>query len=223
MHIEKVSLLLILMTTFGMAVNQDPLPDVTPLSWRKDKALIEYAEHYRKYHVNQNPLEPWPVIGVLTQPVVDDKKDHFHYDQYVLEANKDFVQMGGSYAVPIRYDLGDQDLYELLDKLNGVLFTGGNLLLLNTTSGEQHQYYKTARKIYEYSKRQKDQKNDNFLIFGVCQGYELLAYLACNDYNETLSSIVVVNENRPVHWEVDPKKESRIFADFRQDILDKMS
>lgn len=133
-----------------------------------DKAFLDRVEHFRKTHVNQNPIEPWPVIGVLTQPVVDGKKEQFNYDQYVLEANKDFVQLGGSYAVPVKYDLEDQELYQLLEKLNGVLFTGGNLLLMNTTTGEQHQYYKTAKKIYEYSKRLMDQHNETFVIFGVC-------------------------------------------------------
>ena len=80
MHILEVSLLLTLMTTVGMAVSQEPLLDTKPLAMRHDKAFFEMAEHYRKYHSNLNPVEPSPVIGILTQPVVDSKKERFNYD-----------------------------------------------------------------------------------------------------------------------------------------------
>jgi hypothetical protein len=56
-----------------------------------------------------------PVIGILTQPVADKNKPYFPYEQYVLDINKDFVQWGGSYAVPVPFDISDDELYGLLD------------------------------------------------------------------------------------------------------------
>ena len=61
------------------------------------------------------------------------------------------VELSGAIAVPIYYDMPDADLYTLLGKINGVHFTGGGLLLIDRVTGEQHPYYKTARKIFDYS------------------------------------------------------------------------
>jgi len=49
-----------------------------------------------------------------------------------------FVEMGGCIAVPIYYDMRESELKKLLSKINGVLFTGGGLTLINQTTGEQH-------------------------------------------------------------------------------------
>jgi gamma-glutamyl-gamma-aminobutyrate hydrolase PuuD len=61
----------------------------------------------------------------------------FPYDQYILEVNKIFVQQGGSIVVPIYYNIQDEHLNELLDNIDGVLFTGGGLELVNPVTGEQ--------------------------------------------------------------------------------------
>lgn len=65
--------------------------------------------------------------------------------------------MSGSIAVPVKYDSSDEELYDLLGKLKGILFTGGGLELINPVTGEQHIYYKTAKKIFNYSMRLKDE------------------------------------------------------------------
>ena len=59
-------------------------------------------------------------------------------------------------AIPIPYNIDDDSLYELLDRINGAHMTGGELTLIDIKTGEQHSYYKTAKKIFEYSKRLKD-------------------------------------------------------------------
>jgi len=56
------------------------------------------------------------------------------------------VHYAGSFAIPIRYDIKDHDLYSLLDQINGVYFTGGGLFDILDTK-----YYRTAKKIYNYS------------------------------------------------------------------------
>jgi hypothetical protein len=65
----------------------------------------------------------------------------------------------------------ESQLLELLPQINGVLFTGGGLTLINKTTGEWHPYYQTARVIFHYAKQQKDRHNLNFPIYGICQGY----------------------------------------------------
>jgi gamma-glutamyl-gamma-aminobutyrate hydrolase PuuD len=85
--------------------------------------------------------------------------------------------------------LADEDLYSLLKQLNGVYFTGGCLKLINPVTGEQHQYYKTAKKIFEYSIQMKDDQDIVFPLFGICQGFEVLGLLASGDKKDLLKTI----------------------------------
>ena len=81
--------------------------------------------------------------------------DTFDYPHFTWEANVDFVHYAGSWAVPIRYDMeDDEELYELLDSLNGVFFTGGATELFDGETGAtllDSKYWITANKIFEYA------------------------------------------------------------------------
>jgi gamma-glutamyl-gamma-aminobutyrate hydrolase PuuD len=72
-----------------------------------------------------------PIIGILTQPVVDFKKDQFNYRDYILEINDNFIKWAGSRTVAIPYDISEENLLRLLPQINGILFTGGALELIN--------------------------------------------------------------------------------------------
>ena len=94
------------------------------------------------------------MIGIMTMPLWSERMKHesFLWDEFTWEHNVNFIHYAGSFAVPIRYNLPDEDLYPLLDSINGVFFTGGGLDIINPDES-QHPYYKTAKKIFEYSKR----------------------------------------------------------------------
>ena len=47
---------------------------------------------------------------------------------------------------------------KILPQINGVLFTGGALDLIDRETGQHHEYYQTAKRIYHYSKFMKDVK-----------------------------------------------------------------
>jgi hypothetical protein len=49
-----------------------------------------------------------------------------------------------------------------------VLFTGGNLTLVDKETGEQHPYYKTAKLIVEYTVRVKEVQGIDFPILAIC-------------------------------------------------------
>ena len=46
-----------------------------------------------------------------------------------------WMRSGGLFPVYIPYNITDEDLYPLLDQINGVFFTGGDLELYNETTG----------------------------------------------------------------------------------------
>ena len=127
------------------------------------------VETYAKYNARLDFDEPFqastPVVGILTMynPFPD-----FDYEQFIWEGNVNMVHYAGSWAVPIRYDLSDAELYPLLDSINAVLFTGGAMPLVDRETGEQSVYYRTAKKIFNYAKDQKDSKGVEYPILGIC-------------------------------------------------------
>ncbi|CDW76180.1 gamma-glutamyl hydrolase [Stylonychia lemnae] len=96
----------------------------------------------QEFYLNQS------IIKFFTQWSFRSKYNkNFPEEQYILETNQLFIEdSGGVSAVPIHYDITDRDLQQLLEKVNGVHFTGGGLNLIDKETGEKHVYYKTASK-----------------------------------------------------------------------------
>lgn len=49
-----------------------------------------------------------------------------------------FSDIGGADALPLKFDMPDEELYPFLDSINGVIMTGGALLLYDTVTGLKH-------------------------------------------------------------------------------------
>ena len=67
-----------------------------------------------------------------------------------------WMRSGGVFPVYIPFNISDTDLYPLLDQINGVFFTGGDLDLFNETTGKPHNYTITAKKILDYAIKHTD-------------------------------------------------------------------
>ena len=72
-------------------------------------------------------------------------------------------------------------------------------------------------------RKKKDLEGEDFHLFGICQGFELIHYLANGDDKDTLSNNTIYNESRKVLWQVeDPKNDTWLFEDFPEEILTRM-
>ena len=118
----------------------------------------------------------------------------FEYENFTWETNVHFLHYAGTWAVPLRHDLSDEDLEELLDSVNGVFFPGGATDVVNRETGEKSQFYLTAEKVWDYMKRQKDEEGIDFPIFGICQGFELIHY---DLINQALATICLSKRQWP--------------------------
>jgi hypothetical protein len=84
----------------------------------------------------------------------------FSERDYVLGVNREFLETAGQVtAVPIHFDLPEDELLALLAQLDGVHFTGGGLHLYNFTTNEWHPYYITARRIFKYATENRVYQN----------------------------------------------------------------
>jgi gamma-glutamyl-gamma-aminobutyrate hydrolase PuuD len=166
-----------------------------------------------------------PVVGILTMPTNPNwKSKTFNFDHYSWEHNVNFIHYGGTFAAVLEYDLDDELLYHYLDGLNGVYFTGGPLDLIDPESLEQHTYYKTAKKIFNYAKKEYDEGR-YFPIFAICQGFEIIHLLENgDDPKKTFSEVIMYATSRRVNWsDPDPKQDTRMMADFPEDLVEKMA
>lgn len=83
----------------------------------------------------------------MTLPPSENDKKTFNQSHYIFAMSEVFMRSAGLFPVYIKYDISDKDLYTLLDQINGVYFTGGDINLFNETTGEPHPYSVTAKKI----------------------------------------------------------------------------
>lgn len=166
-------------------------------------------------------LDPYlRTVGVLTMPPQENDrlKGHGHY---ITEMADIWMRSGGLFPVYIPYNISDADLYPILDQINGVFFTGGDLDLYNETSGTPHNYTVTARKILDYALKQNDQ-GDYFPLLGVCQGHELLHMLVANDKDALGWSKLDNTPVNTVFTDDDPQGSSRFFRHFSREEIQAM-
>ena len=73
-------------------------------------------------------------------------------------------------------------------------------------------------------KRQKDEKGIDWPIFGICQGFELIHYLANEDDKATLSNVKIYNESRPFDFHIDEVRGGlyHMFDPFPDELLERM-
>jgi hypothetical protein len=152
------------------------------------------------------------------------------FDEYILEVNKTFVELQGSVPVVLSFESDEPEddvrLKATLEQLNGFLFTGGNLTLINRDSGEVHAYYRTAKKVIDFAIKSQDERGVSFPILAVCQGFELFGMYIHDDSKDILKDVECLFKTRKVDWAfpvAEVKKESRTFRDFDQDIIEKMA
>ena len=116
--------------------------DVLPQLYSEETRLNMILESFGKYNSLldfENGFQTTqPVIGIMSTPVFYDvmKTETFEYPHFTWETNVHFIHYAGSWAVPIRYDLPDDELEELLNSVNGVFFTGGATPLIDNETGE---------------------------------------------------------------------------------------
>lgn len=115
-----------------------------------------------------------PVIGILSIPSWDDEhKVEINSSSYIVASYVKLIESAGARVIPVLVG-GHPEYYEnLVNITNGILFTGGGL---NLTTSE---YTRSAVHIWNYV-NEINSRGDYYPLFGVCLGFELIAYIANN-------------------------------------------
>jgi len=112
---------------------------------------------------------------------------------YVIASYVKFLETGGARVIPIPYFADQKTLKHLFESVNGILFTGGSIDLdINTPLPNRNEsfnlYTSAANYLYSLAMEAND-KGDYFPIWGTCQGFQLLHYLAAGFKNDVLEYV----------------------------------
>ncbi|KAJ4980419.1 hypothetical protein NE237_031256 [Protea cynaroides] len=156
-----------------------------------------------------------PVIGILSHPG-DGASGRLNNDSkasYIAASYVKFVESAGARVIPLIYNEPREVLYEKLNLVNGVLFTGG--------WAKSGLYYETVQEIFEQV-LEKNDLGEHFPLFATCLGFELLNMIISKDVN-ILERFKASDQSSTLQFTQNTKLEGTMFQRFPPDLLKKLS
>ena len=167
------------------------------------------------YQVQADTL---PIIGILSIPseIPGYPADSWSYSPSSYAKN---FESGGAQVVPLQYDMPRHQLESLLDRLNGVVFHGGDADMIDA-HGNLTPLGETMDFVVKYVIEQN--KNGNYYpIWGTCMGFQGFACLIQGNWSILTQDCVGcsgVNHNNYF----DESYQSKLYAGLPQDLRDAM-
>ncbi|KAL4272779.1 hypothetical protein GQ457_13G004580 [Hibiscus cannabinus] len=155
-----------------------------------------------------------PVIGILTHPG-DGASGRLNNDtnaSYIAASYVKFVEAGGARVIPLIYNEPEEILFEKLELVNGVLFTGG--------WAKSGLYFEVAQKIFK-KVIEKNDKGDHFPLYATCLGFELLTMIISEDKN-ILEPFAASNQASSLQFVQNINIEGTVFQRFPPALLQKL-
>lgn len=172
-----------------------------------------------------SPMTLEPVIGILGTPLTSAEEPcvTIAHRQGMVETTSvscftsfyvKWLESSGARAVILPFNANASTIDLLLERVNGVLFTGGGLdLTFNTT------YVQSAKYIYDAVRRIND-GGVWFPLHGTCMGMQLLSILTANNESVlTQNAFDAENISLPLDFTTQGVAQSRLFSQAPADLL----
>ena len=139
-----------------------------------------------------------PVVGILSLTLTDAFREAHHIHQEGIKAvipssYVRWLQSAGAQVVVIPHFWPEDDIRELVAKLSGVLFTGGDY-------GDDGWNSTTALIFNEVIRR--NGTGDPLALWATCLGYERVLQVASSDDQNTVVKATVLDESLKVSWKM---------------------
>ncbi|OWM88576.1 gamma-glutamyl hydrolase 2-like isoform X2 [Punica granatum] len=156
-----------------------------------------------------------PVIGILSHPGdgASGRLNNASNASYIAASYVKFVESAGARVIPLIYTEPPEILYEKLNMVNGVLFTGG--------WAKSGLYYETVKGIFKKVLAKND-AGDHFPLYAICLGFELLTMLISKNRN-ILEKFDATDQASTLQFVKDTDIEGTVFQRFTPDLRKKLS
>jgi gamma-glutamyl hydrolase len=155
------------------------------------------------------------VIGILSHPG-DGASGRLNDDDtasYIAASYVKFVESAGARVIPLIYNEPQEILYEKLNLVNGVLFTGG--------WAKNGLYFDIVEEIFKKVLKKND-AGDHFPLYAICLGFELLTMIISKD-NNILESFNASDQASTLQFIKNTTIQGTVFQRFPPDLLKKLS
>lgn len=112
-----------------------------------------------------------PIVGVYTEDAEDFGQTPQPLQTYISASYIKNLEMAGAQVIPLYYHYTHAQLDNILSKINGVFFPGGEMPIDKDNLWTSNMQY-----IFDYANKQ-NQQNNPFPIWATCLGYEAALYL----------------------------------------------
>uniref|UniRef100_A0A7I4BJF9 folate gamma-glutamyl hydrolase n=1 Tax=Physcomitrium patens TaxID=3218 RepID=A0A7I4BJF9_PHYPA len=155
-----------------------------------------------------------PVIGIVTIP----EAGCLHFgDQVVVSSNARWLQAGGTRVVPIFYDSTPEELDYILNRVNGVFWSGGPVFF-NPHTESHSGSLRTTEYILKHVMRE-NRRGNYFPLWGTCLGFERMVQLVAEDAEASIVKPVDA-ENYAINLGfTDVAFESRLFRSMNAELF----
>ena len=140
-----------------------------------------------------------PIVGILSLPLTESFREIHHIHQEGVRAvipssYVRWLQSAGAQVIVIPHFWPQAEIRELVAKLSGILFTGGDY-------GDDAWNATTAMIFNEAVRR--NGTGDPLALWATCLGYERILQVASEDDHHTVVEASVMDESLPVSWKKD--------------------
>ncbi|KDP46038.1 hypothetical protein JCGZ_13484 [Jatropha curcas] len=156
-----------------------------------------------------------PVIGILSHPGdgASRRLNNATNASYIAASYVKFVESAGARVIPLIYNEPPEVLFEKLNLVNGVLFTGGRV--------KTGLYYDIVKAIFKRVLAKND-AGYHFPLYAICLGFELLTMIISKD-NNILESFNATDQASTLQFMKNINIEGTVFQRFPPDLLKKLS
>jgi gamma-glutamyl hydrolase len=193
-------------------------PELSIVEQESIEELMNYLEDPSKLsnderidELDQRPIESEPVlndspiIGILTNPI----SVYEGYNTYIMAVYIKFVQQAGARVVPIDMNLSNEELCEMMDSINGLIFPGGHECLVNE-DGTMTGYTQKGKVLLEKAKELNEQ-GTHFPVLGVWLGFQMIGVMEAPNKEVLLQGAFdSYNFATTIKFKIDPS-ESKLY------------
>ncbi|KAF9666690.1 hypothetical protein SADUNF_Sadunf16G0255000 [Salix dunnii] len=156
-----------------------------------------------------------PVIGILSHPGdgASGRLNNATSASYIAASYVKFVESAGARVIPLIYNEPREILFEKLNLVNGVLFTGG--------WAKTGLYFNTAKAIFKEVLARND-AGFHFPVYAICLGFEILTMIISED-NQILETYNATDQASTLQFMENISIEGTVFQRFPPVLLKKLS